>query len=323
LTYPLHPIYQLGVSIGELKDLPGMVSQTRRGIVALSHGGKAFAPVKTIGDFLKRARSLPKHSGDTFLYGAFGVAPMLQDLLFLLRMQEKLDKKLRWLRNKNKTSIRRKIELNSESYSEDIARSIAPSSSCFPTLPQPCYAAGQNTSVSQPIRKSYTSRIWFSAKWRIHIPEFALKERPGGPFQDPLSRSLLGLEPNLSTVYKLIPWSWLFNWFTSAGDILDNSSHYAKWGVVAEYAYVMGSETLTYSCPGQVVLHSGVSSGFTWIDPDWSFKGVSSTTYQFRQRKVANPFGFGITYSSLSAFQWSILAALGLSRGGKSSAPRT
>jgi len=321
-TYPLHPIYQLGVSLGELKDLPGMAVQTMRGWNAIRHFDTFMSQVTSVRQLLKRFKSLPKSSGDSYLYGAFGIAPMFQDLLFLLRMQEKLDKKLRWLRAHNGKSVRRKIELNKVNYSENIARSIAPSSSCWPTLAQDCYAAGQNVAVEQPILKSYQRRIWFSVKWKIAIPEMYLQRRPDGA--NPLiSTTLLGLEPNISIIYKLIPWSWLIDWFASVGAVIGNMSNYAKYGVVAEYAYVMCSETLTYACPGRVSLHSGSQVGFQWVKPDWSWSGVSKTVYQFRQRKVANPYGFGITYGSLSAFQWSILAALGISRGGKSSAPRT
>lgn len=323
-THPLHPIYQLGVSIGELKDLPHMLSQTKHGWDAIRRADNALASgTTTVRQFLKRARSLPKNAGDSYLYGAFGLAPMLQDLLFLLKMQEKLDKKLRWLRKQNGKSVRRKIELNKVDYSEDIARFIAPSTSCFPVLSQDCYAAWQNVPENLPILKSYQRRIWFVAKWRIAIPDWYLKPNPKTGFT-PLSQTLLGLEPNPSIIYKLIPWSWLLDWFLSVGAIFGNMSLYAKYGVVAQYAYVMCRETLTYKCPGHVSLHSGrLSPSFQWVDPDWSWSGASSTTYEFRQREAANPYGFGITYGSLSAFQWSILVSLGLSRGGKSSAPRT
>jgi hypothetical protein len=323
-TYPLHPIYQLGVSIGELKDFPGLLTQTLRGLQAAGRATKAYAlGANTVGELLKRYKSLPKRTGDAYLYGAFGIAPMFQDLLFLLQMQEKLDKKLRWLRRKNGKSVRRKIELDRYEFSENIARSIAPSSSVYPSLSTFLYAAGQTTSVNIPILKSYQRRIWFSVKWRIRIPEFYLKPRPGGPFKDTLSRELLGLEPNISVIYKLIPWSWLLDWFTSVGSVISNMSNYAKYGVVAQYAYVMCEETYTYQCPGYVTLHSGTRTGGQWIDPDWSWSGISKTIYEFRNREVANPYGFGITWSSLTDFQWSILTALGLSRGGKSSAPRT
>jgi hypothetical protein len=321
-TQPLHPIYNLGVSIGELKDLPGMFRQTLAGIRALRSWGNAVAhPGTTVRDFLKRASHIPRNTGDAYLYGAFGLAPMLQDLLFLLKMREKLDKKISWLRRHNGKSVRAKIELDSWSYSESIARSISPSASVRPPLATQLYAAGMTTPVSNPILKTYQRRIWYSAKYRYYIPELADDPRTKAP-PGALVADLLGLSPDPAIIYKLTPWSWLLDWFTSVGAALSNVYTRARYGVVAQYAYVMCSETLIYESRGQVTMHTGVRTAGVWSGPDVYFDGASRTEYTFRQREEANPFGFGITFASLSAYQWSILAALGLSRGGKHAAPR-
>jgi hypothetical protein len=322
-TIPTHPIYQLGVSIGELKDLPGMVSQTKQGFrLLMKHHFSLTSGVKTVRDFLKRAKSLPKGTGDAYLYGAFGLYPMLQDLLFLLQMQQKLDKKIDWLRRHNGKAVRRKITLNEDGFSEDIPRNVSPFVTVGPTLSTDLYAPGQGSSQAFPILKTYQRRIWFAAKYRYYIPELAKDPRINPPSGD-LKRFLLGLSPDPSIIYKLMPWSWLIDWFVPVGSSLSNVYNMAKYGVIAQYAYVMCSESFTYQAPGKIILHSGkLSPSFTWVSPDWTFSGVSRTEYEFRQREVANPFGFGVTYASLSAYQWSILAALGLSRGSKHSAPR-
>jgi hypothetical protein len=323
-TIPTHPIYQLGVSIGELKDLPGMVSQTKRGFQLLVKNNFSLTGgIKTVREFLERAKSIPKNSGDAYLYGAFGLYPMLQDLLFLTQMQEKLDKKVNWLRRHNGKAVRRKIELNKDSFSEDIARSVAGYATVEPTLATDLYATGNSTVQPFPILKTYQRRIWFAAKYRYYIPELAKDPRPNSPISGSLTRFLLGLSPDPSVIYKLMPWSWLIDWFVPVGSSLSNVYNMAKYGVIADYAYVMCSESFTYQAPGRIIMHSGkLSPSFTWVSPDWTFSGVSRTEYEFRQREVANPFGFGVTYASLSAYQWSILAALGLSRGSKHSAPR-
>lgn len=322
-TIPTHPIYQLGVSLLELKDLPGMLSQTRKGLQALAALDKRidFRSL-TVREFLNYFKRLPKDAGNTYLYGAFGLYPMLQDLYFLTKMQEKLDKKIAWLRRHNGKSFRRKITLDSGGFSENIPRSIAPLVSVSPTLSSDLYAAGQSANQSIPVLKTYQRRIWFSAKYRYYIPE--LDDSHGRrPVSTSLKLFLLGLSADPSIIYKVMPWSWLLDWFTSVGASLSNVYNMAKYGVVAEYAYVMCKETYTYQAPGYITLHSGkLGPLFNWVDPDWHWSGTSKTIYEFRTREVANPFGFGVTFASLSAFQWSILAALGLSRGGKHSAPR-
>jgi len=325
-TAPLHPIYNLGVSIGELKDLPGMVSQTVQGFKAIKKLDNYLTHVKrfpTVKDLLQFANHSSKTPGDAYLYGAFGLVPMLQDLLFLLKMREKLDKKIAWLRRHNGKSIRRKIELDKGGFSEDIPRNVSPIVTVGPTLSSDLYGSGQGGSQPFPILKTYQRRIWFAAKYRFYIPELAKDPRISPP-SGGLVRDLLGLTPDPAIIYKLFPWSWLLDWFTSAGAALGNIYLLAKHHTVIEYAYVMCSESFTYQAPGYITMHSGkLSPSFQWVEPDRYFGGISRTEYYFRQREWANPFGFGVTFASLSAYQLSILVALGLSRGGKHSAPRS
>jgi len=323
-TIPTHPIYNLGVSVGELKDLPGMVSQTMRGFQTLRHVDTALAAgVTTVKDFLNVAKNLPKHTGDAYLYGAFGLYPMLQDLLFLFKMREKLDKKIAWLRRHNGKAVRRKVTLNVSQNSVDIPRNVSPIVTVGPTLSTDLYAGGQGGSLPFPIRMDYHQKIFFAAKYRYYIPELAKDPRISTP-SNGLVAELLGLQPDPAIIYKLIPWSWLLDWFTSTGAALGNIYLLGRHQVVMEYGYVMCRESFTYSCPGFIQMHSGkLGPLFQWVDPDRWFRGESHTIYEFRQREWANPFGFGITFASLSAYQMSILAALGLSRGGKHSAPRS
>lgn len=317
-TIPTHPIYQLGVSAVEMKDLPNLVNQTKRGLQALKHF--SFNPIKgvrTVGQFLKRAQSLAKGSGDAYLYGAFGVAPLLQDLAFLFGMQEKLDKKLRWLRRHNGKALRRKVTLDEGEFTENIGRTLSPFNTVGPPLSAELYTPNPPQGPSQPfdVLKRYRRKIWFVAKYRYFIPELAEPPSRKLPSQG-LLRFLLGLELNVSVVYKATPWSWLLDWFTSVGASISNVVNIARYGVIAEYAYVMCRETYSYDAPGRVSMHVGSADPVThlWPAGEWIFSGTSTTVFQFCQREVATPFGFGVTMASLSAFQWSILAALGLSR---------
>jgi hypothetical protein len=114
------------------------------------------------------------------------------------------------------------------------------------------------------------------------------------------------------------------DWFVNVGDVLQNVRLRADNHVVCEYAYIMCRETYDYSAPGYIDVHRG-----TYVSPGvfsggkMRLSGQTTTKYTFLQREAANPFGFGVTYASLSAYQLSILAALGLSRGGKNLALRT
>ncbi len=321
---PTHPIYQLGVSIGELKDLPGLVRQLQHVWSALRKTPDAYARAfKSVADFLNAAKNIPKDSADLHLGAAFGVAPMLQDLFFLLEMREKLKQKIRWLRSHNGKTVHRKFNMRSLDWSEAIPQSLPRVSTVNPGLNTACYAPGYGTVQNFDVNHSYKSLIWFAGRFQFHVPE--LDVMGDGPLWG-LKLHLLGLAPDISILYKLIPWTWLIDWFSSVGSILSNLYQNARYHVVARYAYIMCRETHKWESPGEITVYAGDFGDFIGRGAKyWTqhFVGSSFTKYDFRTREVANPYGFGITYPSLSAYQWSILVALGLSRGGKHSAPRS
>jgi len=320
-TSPIHPIYQLGVSLIELKDFRGMVTQTYGFFRSIQRFDIKFSKVSvTVGEFLKDLKKGPKFIAEHYLNLQFGWVPFIQDLVFLSKMKDKLHKKMAWLTRKNGKSVRRKVDLDKGGFSEDIPRSIASSSTCFPILSSFLYAPGMSIARSYPITKSFDRRIWYVAKYKIWIPELA-DDRFLRKDHSDLERHLLGLVMDPTILYKVYPYSWLLDWFTSTGSVVQNIYLRSKNHVVASYAYVMCRENFTYSAPGYVEVHTGTFVA-GWVSPDKKMSGASRTIYEFRVREVANPYGFGITYASLSAYQWSILAALGLTRRSKSYAPR-
>lgn len=323
-TFPLHPIYQLGVSLIELKDAPGMLRQTMRLLKSLRGLSLSRIP-KTIKEFLTDVRNGVVESSGHYLNLQFGWVPVVQDLIFLVKMKTKLRNKLAWLKKQNKKAFRRRVVLDEGGFSENIARSLSRPGSMTPLLVTQLYAPPVVTSFTFPVRKDFKRTIWFEAKYRFYIPELTEDEVNLRDYTR-LQTNLLGLDLDPTILYKVTPWTWLVDWFSSSGAVVQNIFLRARHHVVAEYAYIMCRESFTYVAQGQVTVHTGVASsgtGFVWTGKDLTLNGTSQTVYEFRQREVANPYGFGLTFSSLSAYQWSILAALGLSRGSKHSAPRT
>lgn len=327
-TYPTHPIYSMGVSLLELRDVERSVSSLRS--VARGFSDLAFSKKKrTFGQFLSDLRKGSKYMADNYLNTQFGWIPFAQDLEAMVNYQENLRKKLLWLRRKNGKSIRRRVTLDAGGFSENIDRNVAPLSTCSPVFVSSLYSSGNSNSQPFPIVKNYDRKIWFVAKYRLWIPELA-GVAPLLRDHTRLKAQLYGIDLDPSIIYKVIPWTWLLDWFFSVGAILQNIYLRAKMQVVAVYAYVMASEAYQYDAPGTVTMNQGtypvvISSSplvLGWSLPPRKMSGVSRTRYEFRQREVANPYGFGITFASLSAYQWSILVALGLSRGRKGLAPR-
>ena len=308
-TIPTSPIYQLGVSLIELKDFPHMIRRTWDLFRALR--GVNFSKVATsVGGFLNDTKKGTKFLADHYLNFQFGWGPALQDLAFLLDYQNKLSRKLNWLRKQNGKAIRRKVTLDGGSFTEGFDYWMNRPSSVSPSIDTSFYADSSFPWIWTG-QKSVKYRIWYSAKYRFWIPNIP---KAASQADNSLKRKLTGLDLDPTTLYKAMPWSWLLDWFSSVGAVVQNLFNMLKYSVVAEYAYVMGSSDYTYRVNAECNVNRGTFNFATLTWPGKLFlRGYSDTVYEFRQREAASPFGFGITLGSLSAFQWSILVSLGIS----------
>jgi len=122
-----------------------------------------------------------------------------------------------------------------------------------------------------------------------------------------LANHLLGTRITPSTLYQLAPWSWLIDWFVDIGAVIDNATLLSNDGLVMNYGYLMCENIYTVKRVGY---------GFTFQKGDKLEPHTSIARTQSKQRWRANPYGFGITEDELNPFQWSILAALGMTKGG-------
>lgn len=151
---------------------------------------------------------------------------------------------------------------------------------------------GSYTMFSETIQK-----VWFSARFRYWIPDIGSIQ-----WKRRAKLAYFGLMPSPSMVWELTPWSWLVDWFSNAGDVFSNMTNPIAENLVAKYAYVMGTTQRQTAC------ESSVTVGHTPIKYTWT------GGFTRKQRSAASPFGFGLSDGDLSARQWSILSALGISR---------
>jgi hypothetical protein len=108
-------------------------------------------------------------------------------------------------------------------------------------------------------------------------------------------------------LWELTPWSWLADWETNMGTVLHNLSAFAQDGLVMRWGYAMEEKisSVTYDLSGGRFFN-GESTDCTQ-----TFETIR------RQRWNATPYGFGLNPDGFTARQWSILAALGISRAPK------
>ncbi|DAD52159.1 TPA_asm: maturation protein [ssRNA phage Gephyllon.4_10] len=294
---------QLGQALGELKDFPKLPV-----IMSLKEGArKAHSESVSKGFFrLIRKGASPKHLGSEYLNWVFGWQPLLSDIRDLARNVLKAERNLKQLHRDNGNWIRRSGTI---SHDETSQSSSIPNQNWFmePAFPSNLVKPGSTTVQDTTV---YTERFWFSGAFRYWLgkaPDDMSYQKAitiPGREKYQLSRILFGLDPtDPSLAWELFPWSWLSDWVVPIGPIIDNFYNDSADNLVAAYAYSMAHAKTHSSRTVQCQLVDGQVVG-------------SSCTVKLEtmQRTPANPYGFGISYSGLSANRLAILAALGATR---------
>jgi len=181
-----------------------------------------------------------------------------------------------------------------------------------PNTPITNYCTSQGSSVTGrcEVVRTQERRIYFKGAYSYFLPS-------GDSFFSRLdewerkANHLLGLELTPALLWELAPWSWLLDWKLHMGRMLTTYSALHTDGLVVRYGYLMVTTTYrnTISFTNVPVTQKGKT---TFMSPSVTY--VSQRKERFR----ATPYGFGIDPNGFTARQWSILAALGMTRSPKS-----
>lgn len=195
---PSRPALQLPVSILELREVPGMIRQLGR---LLLYARKPTA-------YLRRHLST-KDLASMNLAVQFGWTPLIKDLTKIVNVQSLVDKRRKEIMNATKgKGYRRRFKLGSTSLSssgKDYAN----------------FGSFQSFNPEWTCTSQATS--WAVMKWRPTRPDVGL------PSSDEFLRPyVLGLHPSniVTNVWEALPWSWLVDYFTTIGDIIDAGNHH-------------------------------------------------------------------------------------------------
>lgn len=292
---PVKPSMNLVTFIIELRDVPDMLKSTH----------------EWFSQFEKKKWTNRSASfwGDQYLNLEFGWLPFIQDLKSILNLMSQIERTRQFIKRNNRQRVHRKVQLLSTHTYDTTQVDSAMSTTLAPAniFGLPYDPAGKGSVVTTT---EFRRDIWFEGMFRFHIPE----DRLWGSNQWVLNLELMGLLPDLNQIWKATPWTWMIDWFTSAGSIMTNVSLMAEYAQVAEYAYVMCHDYIRVSKVGAHRVASGTQSKST--DPIiYATQYATSTrTRETLQRQVASPYGFGLTWDGFNPYQLGILAALGLSR---------
>lgn len=231
----------------------------------------------------------------------FGWRPLLNDIVNLVKTQIFLEKRFQQLLRDNGKPVRRRVILASTS---DNTETIALTSDYG------AFSQGFVTQFYASVPK-YSQRlitkdeVWASARFRYWLPA----DPKGVVYKDWVKAKLFGLYPGPQFVYNALPWTWMADWFSNAGDIIENLDAGVASRLAADYFYVMREREERYV--------STASGRFYQHDRQKTIVSAHATTFDInrtRSRIKGDPFGFASTQGDLSAMQLSILGALGMSR---------
>lgn len=250
------------------------------------------------GSSMRERTNLARKAGGEFLNIEFGWLPLISDLknfAFAVKHSRQLidqykrdsDRKIR--RRYTPPPIQRQTEVFTGG-----------SGQCSANYP----ATGLTLS------RTRHEQFSFSGAFRYHVPvgdDFYSRLRR----YEQYSHLLFDTRITPELVWNLAPWSWAADWFTNAGDVIHNISALGADGLVMQYGYAM-----RHSFIDEIAAGTGKVTVGSYVKQGRVSMRVKTET---KQRIPAHPYGFGITDVSLSKTQWAILAALGLTRGQRSS----
>jgi hypothetical protein len=160
----------------------------------------------------------------------------------------------------------------------------------------------------------WTEKVWFSGSFRYYIPDTGSSQ-----WTTRARAALFGVLPTPELIWSVVPWSWLFNWFSNYGDIVSNFSENAVENLTCEYSFIMRhySYEETAFCR---TYHTGVrltyNDGIPWNGWDpMQNQFISTDKLETKSRCIGgNPYGLDAGWSGLSPRQVGVLTALGYTR---------
>jgi len=282
---PTNPSVNLGQALGELY---------REGIPKFL-GADAFSD---------QAMSAARKGGSEFLNLEFGWKPLLNDARKFVSAVQRADAVMKQYKRDAGRVVRRRFEFPIVHTTDSVVTNNNVSAFIFGPTWTGLYDS-VDVNKGRVVRTTETSiRRWFSGAFTYHMPDSDVMLGMSDMVKSYQHHFGLELTPEL--IWKLTPWSWAPDWFSSLGAVISNWQSAQSDGLVMKYGYIME--------------HSFTRVTYTFVGPTgFTNKAVRPSNVvlvnETKLRKKANPYGFGLTWDGLSPRQLAILGALGITRG--------
>jgi hypothetical protein len=287
----------------DIADLPGQLKTTSE---AFHLGYDGFIR-ESYGPFGRGARARNEMSSLRFmaeqnLNYQFGWAPFIGDMIKLYDAYNSFNKRYAQVKRDNGHWIRRGGTVATAREVSEVT-TVNGAGVVYPALTGDFYRDPAN-SVTTKLWTSVDRDIWFRGQFKYYIPGFHKDLNDLDQYELMMAAIRhYGLSINPSVVWELTPWTWLVDWFSNAGAVINNISRVMTDQLVSRDACIMGHAKHVAWNDSTIHLNSG-DIHCLWYQ-----------TADTKKRLLANPYGFGLSYDDLSYRQLSILVSLGITHG--------
>lgn len=299
--------YTLFRNIIELRDLPRGITQLRDSMRHLSQLESVLfsrdVPQKTVAAVRSLTTSL-KDVPKEYLSYHFGWKQTYNDIVDLLVKPARITKQVNFLlsRSGKPTSVRSR-------------RTFESGATGYPGFSYDLFTGLENQ-ISKITSASRTITLDMVANFTLDFPKADIPD-----FRRKKFNEKLGLYPSITDLYNLIPWTWLFDWFTGFGNYLELIEEVHKDRSTINWGFLTGKTDLrltTNLITELVTSYTGRHGGVSYSYQSKSRKSHSSVLelHLHSRRNIASLTDVK-TYAdvkTLSPYQQSILGALLASR---------
>jgi hypothetical protein len=226
-----------------------------------------------------------RDAGSTYLTYKFGVVPLATDIYNLINLTESVDRKVRTIEELKRKGIRRTVRFGTWTGQDRIFR----------------YVQTNGDFIGGYFDVETAETVSAHCRWSpgVELNQFRTTEA----MRALATRAVTGSTIDLSTVWNLMPWSWLIDWFFSMGDYLE--AHRNVIPAILTDVSVMRHRRTTEFWPGD--FHTNIYGIPTTTTP---IKGGRDT----KQRATSFPSPFLAHLPFLNAGQVAIIGSLAASR---------
>jgi hypothetical protein len=282
------------VFAAEARDIPRMLSTS---------AGAFHDAWRGVGGIARSDWSMqPRSAANHFLNHEFGWVPFINDIQKFNYVYQNAAYIRSRLTSENNRWIHRRATLlddyTERKISSDTGMRVSPAGDYIGTL--------FDDTAHWEVWERKASLITTSGVFRYYRPEFDASLPDYSSAWNTVQRQLTmyGARINPSNVYKAIPWTWLIDWFTDFGSVIDRAQDLALDSIAAQYLFLMRHDTREVVLKQYLPFKTG---GHKIIE-------FSRLTDVKIRRESDSPYGFGLAWNGLSPKQLAILGALGISR---------